>query len=168
MELCSVLKPDPSGFSRYCSFSNFRVGFIVPIRMLPLGFGLRLVGSDVIKSTAETLPPPSPSPSVYSLGFSLLDGGASQSLRLPAPLGTHRYRPSAAPSRFNVQMLLWTMRQHIHFPPYLLTATSSPFLTPVQSFLSPEFLLLLRSHFPHCDTHTYIYIYKYRYTFLYI
>ena len=36
MDICSLLGPAPSGFSMYCSFSHFRVGFIVQIRMLPL------------------------------------------------------------------------------------------------------------------------------------
>ena len=35
MDICSLLGPPSSGFSMYCSFSHFRVGFIFQIRMLP-------------------------------------------------------------------------------------------------------------------------------------
>jgi len=37
MDICSLLGPASSGFSMYCSFSHFWVGFMFQIRMLPLG-----------------------------------------------------------------------------------------------------------------------------------
>jgi len=37
MDICSLLGLAPSGFSMYCSFLHFQVGFIFQIRMLPLG-----------------------------------------------------------------------------------------------------------------------------------
>ena len=53
MDICSLLGPSPSGFSMYCSFSHFRVGFIFQMRMLPLGLDERYVGEICVHTVTQ-------------------------------------------------------------------------------------------------------------------
>ena len=76
------------------------------------------------------------------------------SLQPPGLRATHRCRLSA----ITVQRANVAVDNDTTYPP----PSVSPLSLPRSNQLSPELLLfLLRSHYPHCDTHTHIYIYMY-------